>query len=76
SYINFEMLEMMLTLKFEAGAMDQIPGIDGAAPVDTEGMQALPGPTSPSVSIDSEFGGGSAVAELAGILGEANNAAA
>lgn len=71
-YVDFEKLEMLVQQRFEAGAYDPVPGIDGAPPVDDQGLKGLPGP-----SVTSEYGGAEdpMVQELAGVLGSANAAA-
>lgn len=78
-YVNFEMLMQMLGIKYGPGALAQIPGLDGAPPVDPtaftgQGGQGA-GATQQPTPGGADMPTGDAAASMAGLLGGAGSAA-
>ncbi len=74
-YVNFEMLMQMLGIKYGPGALSQIPGIDGAPPVDLESLIGGGGGSVdagvPTAGVPQGQAMGDGAGEMASILGSA-----
>lgn len=74
-YINFEMLSQMLGVKFGPGAVQGIPGIDGAPGPDMEAFKGPPNMPAGSQSKDVMNEGQSAANEIGALLGSGQQVA-
>lgn len=77
-YINFEVLAEFMQMRFTAGTVDTIAGLDGQAPVNTRGL-ALPERGEDGGGLlggggGPPFGAAPGVRELAGVIGDATAA--
>lgn len=71
-YVDWKKLEELMQAQFMPGQPQQIPGLDGAPPVDTEGFKSPPNMPSPSQQGEADPGaaGGGRTFELASVLGQ------